>query len=388
LIRALRRSAVFFYFFGLAVAGFSLPKEWSLGSRSVPGPLPPQPGAVSPALDVEFDIVYGQADGESLKLDFAKPSLCRSEKVPLIVYVHGGGWTSGDKAGAFSLPTINMAFELGFAVAAINYRLAPQNRFPAQIYDCKLAIRFLRSHAGELGIDPDRIAAAGGSAGGHLVSLLATADDKDGLDGPGLSGISSRVTAVVEQFGPTSLADTETPATQEGLDLVSGLLGCNPYLCPDLAKQASPITYVTPDDPPIMILHGDKDTLVPYRQAEVFAEALREAGVTCTLIKVKNAEHAFIPSPLTASIVPSEDGIAFLSVAHLARYLEPSLFGDLNMDGTKNARDFQWLVSCLGFQGVGPYATPAPDSWNPLADLVPDGIIDFKDILEFLRKSP
>lgn len=371
----------------LALATAAGARTWKLGDRVVPGPLPPSVDAAVPALDTRLDVVYGEAGGQLLKLDFAKPTVCRGQSVPVIVYIHSGGWRSGSKSGAFDLDIVNMGFQLGFAVASIDYRLAPKFRFPAQINDCKLAIRFLRRNAADFGIDPARIAAAGGSAGGHLSALLAVTDERDGLEGPGLDGISSRILAAVVEFGPTDLTDVASQTTSEGMSMVTDLLGCDPNVCPALALAASPIAYVTPDDPPILIIHGDKDTLVPFRQSELFAECLRIAGNACALIKVRNAEHGLLPSPIIATIHPSFDAIDHLGLAHLARYLEPAVFGDLNLDGRRDARDFQVMGACLGLFGVGPGAIPASDSWNPLADLVPDGLINGADLLEFLRKK-
>lgn len=368
----------------LPAAGTSQ-KIWKLGGRVVPGPLPPRAEDGAPALDVQSDVVYGEAGGRILKLDFAKPSLCRDQNVPLIVYIHGGGWRTGDKSEAFGQSVIKMAFQRGFAVASINYRLSPEFRFPAQIHDCKQAVKFLRANASAFGVDPDRIAAAGGSAGGHLASLLGTADEQDGLEGTGWPGISSRVVVVAEYFGPTDLSGGGYQYPSEGLSMATDLLGCNPLICPEAARLASPITYVSPGDPPMLIVHGEKDELVPYRQAELFAEKLRLAGNAGALIKVKNANHLFIPNPPFSIITPSLDAVFFISLAHLARYLEPALAGDLNMDGRKNYRDFWELMECLGLSGIGPGGVPAADYWNPLADLVPDGVIDFRDMREFFR---
>ena len=360
-------------------------KIWKLGGRVVPGPLPPRAGGDAPALDFQPDVVYGEAGGRILKLDFAKPSLCRNQNVPLIVYIHGGGWRTGDKSEAFGQIVVKMAFQLGFAVASINYRLSPEFRFPAQIQDCKQAVRFLRANASVFGIDPDRIAAAGGSAGGHLASLLGTADEQDGLEGTGWPGISSRVIVVAEYFGPTDLIGAGSQYPSEGLSMATDLLGCDPFVCPEAARLASPITYVSPGDPPVLIVHGEKDELVPYRQAELFAEKLRLAGNAGALIKVKNANHLFIPNPQFSLISPSLESIFLISLAHLARYLEPALAGDLNMDGRTDYRDSWELLHRLGLKGIGPGGVPAAYDWNPLADLVADGVIDFRDLREFFR---
>lgn len=383
------RSAGIIFLLAAIAAGFSgsagADRTWRLGGRVVPGPLPPDFYADVPAVDLQTDIVYGTAGGRELRLDFAKPVLCRGDKVPLVVYIHGGGWTSGSKDEIMDTPVAGLAFQLGFAIASIDYRLAPDWVFPAQIHDCKLAIRYLRLNADALGIDPDRIAAIGGSAGGHLAALLGTADDDDGLEGPGLPGVSSRVSVVAEFFGPTDLIDVETQLSNEGLELLLAFLGCHPVVCPELARQASPASYVTPDDPPIFIVHGANDELVPYRQSEIFAERLRAAGNACALIKVENAGHSFDPNPPESTISPGLVVIGWITMQHLARFLEPGLFGDLTMDGRRNFADFRALLATVGLAGVGPGAAPTTSDWNPLADLHPDGAIDGRDVEAFLR---
>jgi acetyl esterase/lipase len=355
---------------------------WKLGGRPVPGPLPPNPNAAGPGLETQTDVIYGFADGVALKLDFARPTACAGQIIPLVIYVHGGGWTSGDKAGAFQTSYARMFFQLGFAVASLNYRLSPAWHFPAAINDCKLAVRFLRSNAERFGIDPDRLGLWGGSAGGHLVSLMATASDEDGLEGPGLPGLSSRPQAVVDHFGPTDLTAFVIGTPYQTTTIIN-FLGCYPLECPDKASQASPASFVTPDDPPLLIIHGDKDQTVPYSQAEIFAEKLRLAGIPGALIKVLNAGHGFVPSPVTAVISPSPGQISFLTVAHIARFIEPALSGDLNMDGRVDLRDYGELLWHMNQAGFGPGAAPAPGSWNPLADLQPDGLIDGRDWAAF-----
>jgi acetyl esterase/lipase len=368
-------------------AGNTADTVWRLGGRLVPGPLPPSTAADRPDLDITTDIVYGTTDGQLLKLDFAKPTLCRDQIVPLVVYVHGGSWNSGDKSIAFLMNDARMFFQLGFAVASINYRLTPAYRFPAQVNDCKLAIRYLRQNAVSLGFDPDRIGVWGASAGGHLAAMMGLAGPVDGLEGPGLESVSSRVKAVVEHYGPTDFTDAVSMVQITEMNLLIDFLGCDPRVCLDVARVASPVTYVSADDPPVLCMHGDKDTTVPYRQAELLAAKLKSVGNAGALIKVKNAGHIFIPSPVTAEISPTETMLEMLTVGHLARYLEPALYGDLNMDGRKDMRDFRLLLSLVGSVGIGPGNVPAPDTWNSLADLVPDGVIDYKDVLAWLQSG-
>jgi acetyl esterase/lipase len=272
---------------------------------------------------------------------------------------------------------------LGFAVAAINYRLSPEFHFPAHIQDCKLAVRFLRANASTLGIDPDRVAVFGGSAGGHLVALLGASDGTADLDGPGLEGVSSRVQAVVDFFGPANLRRMTGDIDPGGIQTLANFLGCDPRACPSLAASASPVTHVTADDPPILMIHGDKDVVVPYNQSEILAEALRLSGNACALVKVLNAGHGFVPTPAGATIEPTAAEIVLLTVRHIARFLEPALLGDLDMNGIVDSADWKRLVLCGGMAGVGPGAVPAPRGWNPLADLVPDGRVDFNDLIRF-----
>jgi len=359
---------------------------WTLGGRPVPGPLPPDPKAPLPALDMRLDVVYGQAAGVSLRLDYAKPTLCRDRVVPLAVFIHGGAWTGGDKGGGLTRTDARMLYQLGFAVASLNYRLAPAHHFPAQVQDCKLAIRFLRANAGWLGFDPGRVGLWGSSAGGHLVSLMASADDDDGLEGPGFPDVSSRVQAVVDHFGPTDLTVQGGAVSDWGLQTITDFLGCDPRICLEASRAASPVTYVTPDDPPILILHGEKDQTVPYQQGVLFAEVLRRAGNACALIRVLNAGHGFTPTPAGADIVPSQESLNLLTVSHLARHLEPALFGDLNMDGRFDGADVREFLGRSGMVGVGPGGSPAPPDWNPLADLHPDGRVDALDWLALRQR--
>jgi acetyl esterase/lipase len=373
------------------MSGKTADKIWKLGERVVPGPLPPVIGS-KVEVDSQIDLVYGKAGDFELKFDFAKPKLCKGQKVPLAVYIHGGAWTSGDKGAGVSAgiksPEANLFYQLGFAVAAINYRLCPKYIFPAQVEDCKLAIRFFRSNADNLGIDPDRIGIWGGSAGGHLVSMLGCADKTAGLEGPELANVSSRVQAVVDYFGPTdikNLMDNNKNKNNPGITTIANFLGCNPYECPEKAIQASPVTYVSKDDPPILMVHGDRDVVVPYSQSTVFAKKLHENGNACALIKVKNGGHGFVPTPKTAKIAPDNNSIRMLTVSHIARYLEPAVFGDANLDGQIDLTDAIEVAVRTGQLGTDAMGNPAPDSWNPLCDLVPDGKIDDADWKAFLQ---
>jgi len=213
--------------------------------------------------------------------------------VPAVLYVHGGGWTKGDKgtgAGATEIPEL---ISRGYLVAAINYRLAPQYKFPAQIEDVKCAIRFLRANAATYGIDPERIGAWGGSAGGHLVALLGVTDAAAGFEGNGgYADQSSRVQAVVDMFGPSDLTVVFEGAGQRLMEQVFGTANKSS----DTVKQASRVIWVSSDDTPFLILHGEKDTLVPLSQSKILYDRLVAAGVPATLTIVENAGHGFAPA--------------------------------------------------------------------------------------------
>jgi acetyl esterase/lipase len=202
--------------------------------------------------------------------------------------------------------------DAGFTVVAVNYRLAPAFTFPAMIEDVKCAIRSLRAHATTYGIDPDRIGAWGGSAGGHLVSLLGTADASAGFDVGEYLDYSSAVQAVVDMFGPADLS-TLFPA---GFDN----LRASVFDDFDLAL-ASPITYVSPDDPPFLILHGEEDRIVPISQSEALTARLKATGVPVQFVRVQHAGHGFIPDG-TAPVRPSRSEITRLVVEFFREHLQ------------------------------------------------------------------
>jgi acetyl esterase/lipase len=240
---------------------------------------------------VERDVVYGDAGNRPLKLDLVLPKAKSDSPRPLIVFIHGGGWRAGDKAGGVGrvIPFVATGNYVG---ASVGYRLSGEAVWPAQIHDCKAAIRWLRANAKKYGIDPARIGVWGGSAGGHLVNMLGTSGDVKELEGNcGSPEQSSRVSCVVPFCGPTNFL---APRRFEGgrrPSAVDLLLGGKIEEKQDLAKQASPITYVSKDDPPFLIVHGTADNTVPFEQAEMFDAALRKAGVAVTFVKIIGGGH-------------------------------------------------------------------------------------------------
>ncbi len=257
-----------------------------------------RPGRVIPeGVRAVRDVEYVSGGGRSQSLDLYLPEKS-GQKMPLIIWIHGGAWKAGDKANCQALPLV----EKGYAVASLNYRLSQQAIFPAQIEDCKAAIRWLRAHAEDYNLDAGRFGVWGSSAGGHLVALLGTSGDVKELEGKlGNAEMSSKVQAVCDWFGPTDLTQMEAHALTPGKPFnhdspdspESKLIGGAVQENRDKALAASPLTYVTPDDPPFLIMHGDKDPLVPYHQSEIFETALKKAGVEAVLHTIEGAGHGF-----------------------------------------------------------------------------------------------
>ncbi len=233
--------------------------------------------AVPETVRVERDIVYAKYGSREVQLDLYLPKKPDAEKIPCIVCIHGGGWRSGDK-NRFAAIAAHLA-DKGFAVACIGYRLLPEVEFPAPVVDCKAAVRWVRANAAKYGIDPDRIGAIGGSAGGHLVAMLGTSAKVAKLEGEGGNpGVSSRVQAVVAMA---------TPADMTRFGERSGKVD------KDLITLISPVTHVDQDAAPILLLHGTGDKTVPMEQSEMLLAKYRKAGVAAELVKIKDAPHAF-----------------------------------------------------------------------------------------------
>jgi acetyl esterase/lipase len=228
---------------------------------------------------------------------------------PALLYVHGGSWMRGDKSEAMMLAG-NMTAQ-GYLVVSINYRLYPPDRFPAMIEDVKCAVRSLRAHASEYNLDPQRIGAVGVSAGGHLVALLGTSDPSDGWDVGEYPDQSSRVQAVVAMAGVMDLSRNFPNADIEAMKRV----GFGEYN----VAQASPITHVTSDDPPFLLIHGDRDELVPYEQSQLMYDRLQQMNVPAQLVIVKNARHSFTAPEGTS---PSLLEINQIILDFLAKYLK------------------------------------------------------------------
>jgi acetyl esterase/lipase len=264
-------------------------------------------GGTAAAVEHLKNIDYAGANNPRQKLDLLLPKDRKAKKRPMVVFVHGGGWRSGQKEDG--LDVIRAVTATGdYAAATINYRLAPGSKWPAQIHDCKAAIRFLRGKAHEYGIDPDRIGVVGMSAGGHLVSLLGTENEDPTLEGTlgAFAKVSSRVQCVVNFFGPTDFITNLLPDAPEdrsnGRKMVVEFLGKDEAEARSNAKAASPVSWVTKDDAPFFTAHGTKDTLVPFSQATSIHSALEKAGVESHLVAMEGAGHGFASQELNLRI--------------------------------------------------------------------------------------
>lgn len=271
-------------------------------ARGVPATVMRRPPLIPDTVEVERDVEYGKGGDRALRLDIYRPKTRSEKPMPVLVYIHGGAWRAGNKAG---MPPLGIKLaEQGYVSVTIAYRFSHEAIFPAQIEDAKCAVRFLRAHAKAYQIDPDRIGAWGHSAGGHLVALLGTAGDAKDLEGTGgWADQSSRVQVVVDCFGPTDFLKMTEGLKTLGLPDRMGhdspdspesrLIGGPIQENKEKAARANPIKYVTKDDPPLLILHGDRDATVPSTQSQLLYDALKEAGVDATYHVVKGAGHGF-----------------------------------------------------------------------------------------------
>jgi acetyl esterase/lipase len=247
--------------------------------------------AEAPA-DVVFekDVVYGKGGGADLKLDLSRPKDAQGKKLPCVVVIHGGGWAAGDKSAHDDL-TWKFA-QRGYVSATVGYRFAPASAFPAQVNDVKCAVRFLRANADKYGIDPRRIGAVGFSAGAHLSMMLATMDKEDGLEGDGgWPDQPSKVQAAVSFFGPTDLAATDVPDRVK--DILKAFIGGTPVDKPREYRQASPLTYVSPGDAPMLLFQGTRDVLVPHTQAFAMVEAMTRYNIPGRVELLIGAGHGW-----------------------------------------------------------------------------------------------
>jgi acetyl esterase/lipase len=237
------------------------------------------------------DIPYADDTLQKHLLDIYLPADAKG-RLPLVIFIHGGGWLSNDKYAdmGYMRKTVAEIVRNGFALASIDYRFSTQAVFPAQIQDCNRAIAFLYDNANKYGFDKNRFAVMGFSAGGHLASLVGLSKNNDiklfFMPGTNSSFI---LNAVVDFYGPAELIlfpGADNDKSPEAL-----LIGAAPLERPDLAEVASPVTYVDKNDPPFLIVHGEKDELVSTKHSQLLSSWLSVVGVQNELIIVKDAPH-------------------------------------------------------------------------------------------------
>ncbi len=268
------------------------------------------------AIREELDVQYGEAGGQPLLLDAFRP-VDQKSKLPVVVYVHGGGWAAGNKKdfrdGARGLAKADyVTFSIGYRLVKTN-DVNNSTRWPAQIDDVQRAIRWIRSKADEYNIDTNKIGAVGASAGGHLVNLLGTIETRDNSD-KALAKYSSKVQCVINIFGPTDFTPdftTNGPAGPMVQALVDNLMAKPKRTNLELYKSASPLFLVTPKAAPFLHFHGTVDPLVPLDQSQRFHTALKKAGVESTLVIFEGEGHGFAkPENVQKFIV---DSVNFLN---------------------------------------------------------------------------
>jgi acetyl esterase/lipase len=275
------------FFAGLCLALPLIASAQTNAPATNPAPPPPPSDIVQ-----IHNYVFGKGGDHDLHAEIAYPKNATGP-LPAVIDIHGGGWIEG----GISENRAAQIAQHGYFAASIEYRLSNAAKWPAQIQDCKCAVRWLRADAAKYNVDSNRIGVWGQSAGGHLVACLGTMADVKEYEGDGgYPGVSSAVQAVVDYFGPTDLLLTDLiPQNVNGL--LIGLLGVPRSQNPDLWKSASPFFYVKAGDPPTLIVQGDSDGIVPMAQSTVFDAALAKAGVPHQLIIVKNADHGFAAVP-------------------------------------------------------------------------------------------
>lgn len=240
---------------------------------------------------IHGNIAYNNDTLKKHLLDIYLPATAK-ENVPFVIFIHGGGWISNDKYAdmGYMSNTVAAMLNNGMAVASIDYRFATQAVFPAILQDCNKAVSFLYDNADKYHLDKNNIAVMGFSAGGHLASLMGTSQNNkvNDLYFPNTYR-PFKYKAVVDFYGPTDLVllpGNEDAKSPEGL-----LIGAAPLERPDLAKAASPITYIDKNDPPFLIFHGEKDNIVSNKQSKLFRAWLKYYGVKNELTIVKDAPH-------------------------------------------------------------------------------------------------
>lgn len=277
---------------------------------------------VPPGVEVIHDVEIGTGGGRTLHAEIARPKNPPPPPLPAVLWIHGGGWSGGSHKG-------NAAMWLatkGYFTASIEYRLSGEAKWPAQIEDCKLGVRWLRANAAKYNVNPDRIGCWGSSAGGHLVACLGTMDDPQFEGTGGCADVNSRVQAVVDFCGPADFtvgsAGIQGTTGDRDAQALFGLFGAPFKEKPAAWKQGSPVHYVKAGNPPFLIVHGDKDKTVPHAQSEHLAAALQQAGVPVEFITVKGGGHGMNAAPSDPPAEPDRNALQAAVLAFFDKQLK------------------------------------------------------------------
>jgi acetyl esterase/lipase len=265
----------------------------------------PQALPIPPEVEAKLDLAYAGTENRRQQLDLFLPKDREAgKKLPVLVFVHGGAWLAGDRSQGHG-QIMRYVAEGRCAGVCIGYRLSPEAGWPAQIHDCKAAIRWIKAQAETQGLDAERIVVWGSSAGGHLVAMLGTSagvPEMDGTLGPHTEE-DTRVAGVIDFFGPTDVSKMNAQRLPGTMDHdgpnapEAKLLGAPVQTIPDKVKSANPMTYVDAADPPFLIVHGDKDPLVPHGQSEILQAVLTKVGVGQELHTVVGGGHGGFRDP-------------------------------------------------------------------------------------------
>ena len=278
----------------LAVA--MLAAAWGLAAQQPKAQQKAQdpPFELPPGVVVERDLVYARYGARELKLDLYRPESAEGP-LPGVVFIHGGGWSGGNRS-AFRRQAAHLAAR-GFIGATIEYRLSGEATYPAAVHDSKAAVRWMRANAARYRINPDRIAAAGGSAGGHLVAMLGTSARLRELEGDGGNAKFSSGVQAVAAFNPALDLMSLAGGTENAQNAVQRFLGGPLAKMPEVYAQASPITHAGKGSAPHLFLHGTADALVPHQQSVEMHKKLQAAGVRAELFSAEGAQHGFFNGP-------------------------------------------------------------------------------------------
>lgn len=333
-----------------------------------------QMGVVMYNYEVFYDLPYG--DHALQMLDIALPYPRPISKMPIYISIHGGGYTSGDKStpNPFLSYEAQDALKMGCAVVSVNYRLAPEFRWPSQLNDGIAAIRKLQEIAPLYGLDANSICITGHSAGSHLAIMV-------GIQQPEMFGSSVSPIKAIVNYSAFTLVNEE---------------GVIPNIFENLAETAddqfgmSPSQLLREGLPPILSFHGTEDEVIPYSQVEYLVRNMDLFHIRGGLVQVQGGNHVYLPSDPNIPISPTREHMAVIAKMFLRKHLFLGIPGDVDMNGKIDWSDFRKLFQSKDQTGYSVdgngMVTPADtQKWNPLGDLNDDGVIDFSDIWELYQ---